>query len=433
MITDTIRASEERRVTVEGTFVDRDGNPITKPGDKGKPATVLFDESYSYLIGHNSPIYGTSGLRSKMYNELFYGGADGIGAEIRLTTINDLQEYCYEQLGEYEGSVIVMNANTGELLVCTSRSSPERGYNVNLVDHWVDANEDGEANKDDNRRMYDVYLNTCDGFLLNRAVTAEDPPGSTMKILTTIALLENGFKNYTYDDMDGTYFAGNSKVVNVNGNVYGADVDLTKAMCESVNVFFASAAVEMGSSALLNTAKRFRLTEHTELDFATLRPSFNLGNMTDTALLAHTAYGQGHTKTAPLNLVMIMGAVMNGGNMMKPSLIASITDDGVVERTLEPEILSEAIDPQTASQVLEYLHATALHYGLTMDSYGTVYAKTGTAELGKGRGNHIYMLAGIEDTAWGDLVVLIDRAHVNASSSSIKAAMKNILGVLVAA
>ena len=90
------------------------------------------------------------------------------------------------------------------------------------------------------------------------------------------------------------------------------------------------------------------------------------------------------------------------------------------------------MQPETAETLKKYLHATAVkQYGLDEESYGMVYAKTGTAEIS--RDNHIYMVAAVEDTSWGDLVVVVDRAHVNASSSDLKGTMKNILGYLVTA
>ena len=449
IITVAIQDSEARRITVEGRFLDRNGDAITEPGDRGKPAKLLQPEAYSYLIGFNSPIYETSGLRDRLYKDLFYGGDDGIGAEVTLTTDNALQQFCYEQIGKHEGSVIVMNAHTGELLACASRSSGEIEYNVNIIDQRYDANEDGVVDNND-PRMYSLYAE-YPAFFLNRATTSEDPPGSTFKIVTSTAMIENGMGDYTFDDLDGTYQVGGKTVTNVKVDgapmVLGPGADMALSLRKSANVYFASGAVEMGAKAFQETAERFLLCQNVRLDFATLKPNFDLGNMNNKVLLADTGYGQGKLQVSPLQVGMIMGAVMNDGQMMMPYLIQTITDDGEVERQTKPaaavqtavvEGIEQVVDetppmqPETAETLKKYLHATAVkQYGLDEESYGMVYAKTGTAEISSD--NHIYMVAAVEDTSWGDLVVVVDRAHVNASSSDLKGTMKNILGYLVTA
>ena len=56
IITVAIQDSDARRITVEGRFLDRNGDAITEPGDRGTPAKLLQPEAYSYLIGYNRPI-----------------------------------------------------------------------------------------------------------------------------------------------------------------------------------------------------------------------------------------------------------------------------------------------------------------------------------------------------------------------------------------
>lgn len=448
VITVAIQDSEARRITVEGRFLDRNGDAITEPGERGKSAKLLQPEAYSYLIGYNSPIYETSGLRNRLYKDLFYGGEDGIGAEVTLTTDNALQQFCYEQIGNHEGSVIVMNAHTGELLACASRSSGEIEYNVNIIDQRYDANEDGVVG-DDEPRMYSLYA-TYPSFFLNRATTSEDPPGSTFKMATGAAMIENDLGGYTFDDLDGTYQVGGKTIKNVDVGgspmVLGPGADMELSLKKSANVYFASGAVELGAKAFQETAERFLLCQQVHLDFATLKPNFDLGNMNNKVLLADTGYGQGELRVSPLQVGMIMGAVMNDGQMMLPYLIQTITDDGQVERQTQPAVavqtaevdgVEQVIDetppmqPETAQTLKKYLHTTALGYGLDEESYGMVYAKTGTAESASE--NHIYMVAAVEDTTWGDLVVVVDRAHVTGSSGDLKGTMKNILGYLVTA
>ena len=410
--TEQLKNISERQSSVEGQFVDRNGEAITEPGEAGKPARLLYDEAYSYLIGYNSGVYGTSGLRSRLYRELFFGGADRIGASVALTTDNGLQDFCYRQvLGEHEGSVIVMDARTGELLACTSRSSAAVGLNANEIDgHFAEYQE-------------------IDAFFLNRATLNQDPPGSTFKIVMSASMLENGMGNFTYDDIDGELNVGNASIHNYNEAVYGEGVNMETALNRSVNVYFSSAALKLTSGALQNTAERFQIGKRVTLDFTSLDSNFDLGNLNNQALLALTAFGQGRTTISPLQISMIMDAVMNKGVIMKPFLIQTVTDNGKTSTYSKPETLSKAISADVAKTLKDYLHSTAVGYGFIEEEYGVVYAKTGTADQANGK-NHLYLLMGLETRDGETYVALIDWRNCVGSSAALKPSAANLLRYL---
>lgn len=409
--TEKLEDAAERRATIEGTFVDCTGAPISESKGAGEPAVLRFEESYSYLIGYNSKKYGTSGLRSRLHEYLYRGGSDYTGAQVRLTTHNALQEYCYQLLEGSEGSIIVMNAETGALLACASRSDAEVGYNVNEID-----------------THFETY-NSIDTFFLNRAVMAQDPEGSTFKILTTAAMVENGLEDHVYDDLDGTFSVGGAVIHNYRGECFGAGLDLQTALKKSANVYFASAGVALGPQNLQATAQRFLLGTPVELDFATLRSEFALGDLNDPVLLAETAYGQGQVVASPMQIAMMMAAVVNDGVMMKPYILEEIIDDGSSVYRGTHEKISQALTADTAQRVQVYLHETAKYYGFSQEVYGTVYAKTGTADQ-SGGGNHLYYLMGV-DTPDGSYVILADRRNAQSSSSALKNTATSVLVYLL--
>ncbi len=448
--TDILMKAAERRLTVEGQFTDRNGEAITEPGTQGKVGTILFDECYSYLIGYKNNVYGKTGLRRTLYDDLYYGGEDNQGAAVQLTTDNQLQEFCYNQIGQVEGSIIVMKANTGELLALASRSG-KLGYNandvltvisadeaeaggVNLSKHeWYDFNGEDGANREDGVYKYMLYNAQPSGYWHNSATKSEDPPGSTFKIVTAAAMIENGYGDYIFEDTDGTWELGGATIRNFGSYSYGT-VDMKRALIKSANVYFASGAVAMGGKALWETAQRFLLTENLELDFTTLEPRMmndkaDTDFLTSDVKLAHTGYGQGDIRVTPLNVAMIMAAVMNEGKIMQPYVIQTITDEGVTERDTQPVLASQAMQPDTAATLKKYLHATALEYGLQEDTYGVVYAKTGSAEISGS--NHAYILVGVEDTNWGDLVVLVNQAHVDLRGGHLQPILEKVLSYLM--
>lgn len=406
----SVREDYLRRNTVEGQFFDSSGDPITGEGEPGGAGELLYDESHSDLIGYSSLVYGTSGLRSRFDTLLHTGGSDGKGADVTLTISSGLQEYCYELLDGMEGSLIVMDVRTGKLLACASRSSAELGFNANEID-WN-------------------FLGYCDhsAFFLDRATMADDAPGTLFMLLTAACLRENGMGDLVYDDLDGTIAVGDTVIRNFRGAVYGPGQDLQSALDQSMNVYFADAAQKLGAKKLEATWKRFLLGERIELDFTTLDSVFEPAGPADSALLAQTAIGCGRVTVSPLHIAMMMGGILNDGQMMKPCLIERITDDGQVLYSREPEVLSEVLSRDTARWVRESMGRTALTYGFSEEAFGTVYARAGSAEQADGL-NHIYFLAGL-DTDRGSYVILADRRNTDASSASLKELAEGVIRYL---
>ena len=397
---------EIEQSTIEGPITDRWGRAITSATVPGVRAEATDPECFSYLIGYNSLIYGKSGLRSQYYADLFNGGKDGEGAEIRLTIDAELQKKCYDLLDGYIGSVSVINAGTGEILALAARADAEVGYNVNAIDI---ADEEGNI-------PFNTY-NKINAFWYNRAIMVQDPPGSTFKIVTAASLIENGMDDFEYDD-EGYYEVNGAKIKNYGGNVYGY-CTLKKALQYSVNSYFAAAGVKLGSRALLDTANKYMIGVPVSLDFTQFTSKIDFSGLNNSFLIASTAYGQGNLAVSPLHLCMIVQSVMNDGVMLQPYLIAAITDDG--ETKYEPSIegpLSETIGAENNEKLKDLMHNNAVNqYGFG-DEYGYVIAKTGTAEVdyyGASNINHVYiaLAADFGDNAYA---ICIDHAGVTNST-----------------
>lgn len=404
---------ETMKKTVEGQFLDRNGKPITAPqvdengqDIPGVPAQIVFDECYSYLIGFRTKANKFEGLRNRMMTNICLGGMDYVGAQITLTTDNDLQEYCYEILGKQEGSIIVMEAHTGELLAFTSRSSADLGYDADLYNE-----------------KYDEYSEK-NAFFSNRATWSADPPGSTFKIIMAAAMLENGMGDYTYDDHTGYYAVPgtNSSIHNVD-RAHGAGVNMEYALNHSVNVYFASAAVKMPGYAFRNMLEKFQFNEPFPTEVGNIHSKLELENWNVEYERAQAGFGQGKLLMAPLHTAMVMATVLNDGEMVVPHVVKGIYDDGgdaLSQFREEKDTLTsfEVFSPETAATLKEYLHSTAVGYGYKEETYGMVYAKTGTADIANEQ-NHASILIGVE-SEHGDYVILIDVRNTTKTSSALK-------------
>lgn len=409
-----VGVTEEKRQIYEGIIFDRNGYQLTEVSEKGKPAQIVSPEANSYLLGMNSDIYGLSGLRARYQEELFDGGKDDHGADLTLTLDSSLQDYCYNLLGQREGCIIVMNAKTGELLAITSRSSKTVPFNANIVDEVIS----GEG--EDVVRKYTEYSESGEAFFLNRAVMTQDPPGSTMKIITAAALIENDQDDFTLDDNDGYIEVSGQRIHNYGRAAYGSGITLEKALNNSINVYFVSAAVNrLGAEAFRTMTNSFLYNQDINLDFTTLTSVCEVNTVSE---LAGAGYGQGKTAISPLHVCMIMAAELNDGVMMKPYLVKSIQNDGKFRYKGEEEKLTRCMKKNTAKTLGKYLHSTAVKYGFCEenDDYYTL-AKTGTADDRYGT-NHVYCLAGE-----GDYAILVSINRTSSTSSEAKPLMSQLL------
>lgn len=364
--------AEEAKETMEGQILDVDGNPITVAEEKGVPAKCLYPECYSSIVGYRSKIYGTSGLRERYKDILLHGGKDKKGANLVLTINNQFQQYCYDLLEENVGSITVYENYAGNIRAMVSRGDSNIEYNVNEID-----------------KNFQTYQN-IDGFFYNRAVLAQDAPGSTFKMITAAALLENGKENYIYKDA-GEYLG----IHNAGRAAYGT-LNLTNAMIHSSNTYFASAGNLLGGAKLYETGKKFYLGEEIPLDFTTLKSNFDLEYYQE-KLVAQTAFGQGKTQISPLQIGMILQSIVGYGSMTEPYMVAAIEDDGKIDQFIDPKRISgDTMSEASAGKLREVLHQTALSYGLG-EEYGTIYAKTGTVQFENKNYHHTYLVFASED------------------------------------
>jgi len=408
-----------RDMTTEGVFIDRYEYNITSPNEPGKAAILNYQECFSSLIGYNSKTYGVSGLRSRYKENLFPDKKDAVGDTIKLTIDGTLQEYAYNQLYGHIGSLVIMNAETGEILALASRSDPTVGYDAGDI-----------------YNRYSEY-NEIPKFWYNRAVYTEDPPGSTFKIVTAASMIENGLEDYEFED-SGIYSKFGCNIHNYDNLAFG-QVDLQKGLAKSVNTYFASAGNELGNEKLQVTAERFGYNQNISLDFCELNSNYGREHGVNSNFdTAHCAFGQGNLTTSPLHVTMTMQAVINDGVMLKPYLIDSITtaDKGKVVYEGKTEKLFNSMSKTDARKLQEYLHGNAEDEGYKMgeDNGYYAYAKTGTAQTGRFNENgselyHKYIVCGLK-TDDKKYAVCLDFVDLTNPYYDIKQPMYGILEYL---
>lgn len=376
---DSLIAEHYRNETFEGDIVDTNGIILSECMEAGQGGVLVFPEEYSWLLGYNDPTYGSYGLKGMYENYLYMQGKEKQGATIKLTIDNELQLLAYDLIQGTEGSLIVLEKDTGKILALAS-SKPDE----------FNANELSEENM--------TYWNSIDGFFLANGYKDAGEPGSTFKVVMASALIEADMQDEIYYDT-GVLPIDDDEVINASRKAYG-EINLQSALGYSSNVYFAQKVSEIGGAVLKAKAEEYLLGESIELDFTTLKSNLDMGSYAE-RLVADTSYGQGNTLITPLHLAMIFQSIGNNGKMLKPYLVESIELDGKHFYKGKKEVLTKTLEESVAQTLDGYLKNVATNYYNIGDEQ--IRAKTGTAQI---PGNRVkYYFASYSDK----YVVVVNR------------------------
>lgn len=353
-------------------------------------------ELYAPITGYFSYVYGRGGLEasengilSGSDNRLFVDRVVDLlanstpqGGSIELTIDPAAQIAASEGLRELgqntRGSVVALNPQTGEILAMVTQPS----YDPNqLASHDLAAVQQAwqELNADENNPMS------------NRGAQLTLPPGSTFKLVTAAAALEN--LNLTPESMvqGGTSltFPGIEYTLpNQGGSNCGGDqITLARALAVSCNVSFGALAGEVGDEAMAEQAAAFGFGEQPLTELPSSASRFPTGDL-EAPQLAQSGIGQFEVAATPLQMAMVAAGIANDGVVMQPHVVKTVRAPNLqVLDEIEPEVLSQAMSRGNA-QMLQDMMVEVVDSGTggpaAIPGVG-VGGKTGTAESAPGR------------------------------------------------
>ena len=311
------------------------------------------------------------------------------GSSLKLTIEQGVQEAGESALASQglPGAFITMNVDNGQILGLGSFPTFEP---AELTPQMTQA------------QVNELFRDPVLAPLLDRATEGEYPTGSTFKIITALAALENGVitPSTTIND-PGQLVVGGQPFRNAEGAAYGP-LTLVPALQVSDDVFFYTLGLKMwDTNELQEWAHELGIGRPTGIDIPVntdgLLPSkqwrdqlFKEGE-TERPWSAgdniQLATGQGDLQTNPLQMAVAYAALGNGGKIVTPHVGLEIQDAaGRVLKEFDPPIRRKIhIDPTYRSAILEGLHEAAQTPGGTSDPvFGNfpipVAGKTGTAE-----------------------------------------------------
>ncbi len=333
-------------------------------------------------------------------------------------TEKHLQQAYEENLLGNGGAAIVMNPNTGEILAMAVVPTYDLNEPRVITDQLLLEQLDGLETETDEE--YDkAYSTAVTKMWRNKAVVDSYEPGSTFKTLVAASAIENGVAR-TSDSFicTGVRHVANRDIHCWKREGHG-EQSFAQGVMNSCNPMFMELGSRLGANEFEKYFKAFGLTEKTGFTI----PGESSGTFHDSLSsvdLATSSFGQTFTVT-PLQMVSAVSAVVNGGNLIKPTIVKAYTDkSGNIVENFEPEIVRNVISEATSKQmrsILEQVVSEGTGKGAYVNGF-RIGGKTGTSEkLPRGSNKYIASFVGFAPADDPQLVCLLMLDEPNAGAT----------------
>ena len=222
----------------------------------------------------------------------------------------------------------------------------------------------------------------------NKAIDSRYEPGSVFKAIVLAAALEEGVvsENDHFFCSGEAVVPGYPKPIKCSNTRGHKDQDLAKAVANSCNPAFIEIGKRLGVDTFYDYFEAFGMLENTGIDLpgeASLAGAVWSRDKMSNVDLAVASFGQ-RFEITPLQMICGFSAVINGGNLVKPYVVQSVsTQDGTVVQNTQPEVVRQVISKQTsqrAADILEQVVATGSGNNGYVAGY-RIGGKTGTSEV----------------------------------------------------
>lgn len=365
--------------------------------------TYPQDKLYAQLTGFYSYSVGAPYGLEHAADDLLSGDSDTLfvrrvtdlitgrktsGATIELTIDPKAQAAADKALGASKGAVVALDPQTGAILAMVSHPS----YDPNpLSSH--DLTKAGKA--------WASLSNDKDKPYLNRAISGVYPPGSTFKVVTAAAALEDGVVSDENSTVPGPPQLDlpltSTNLPNEDGRACGPNNETTliHALEISCNTAFGSLGLELGGEKLRAQAAKFGFGDSLQIPMRVATSSVPADLNAPQA--AQAAIGQYDVRTTPLQMAMVAAGIANKGSVMTPYLIQSVRSANldIIESAPDPVELSQAVSEQTASTLTKMMVSVVDNgSGARARIAGVdVAGKTGTAQHDPGKPPHAWFIS----------------------------------------
>jgi len=345
------------------------------PGDVvGKSGVEL--QYNQILMGKNGSRQVVVNSRGKEMGQLAEKPAEP-GKQLKLTVDIDLQIAAEEALGDKNGAIVAMDPRNGEILAMASRPTFDpNDFAVRI-----------------SRDQWSKLVNDEDHPLLNKAIQAQLAPGSTFKVIMSVAGWQEGIAQTLNVHCNGgaTFYGRRFGCWVKSGH---GSVDLTKAIYQSCDVFFYTLAEKLGIDRIAKYASSLGLGQKTGIDLPNevsgVMPSeeWKIRNFKQKWFAGETisvGIGQGAVAITPVQLMRAAAAISMGGRMVVPHVVnPSGLPQSYLEVTHYTEVKNIPIDPDGWNLITDALARVLLPEGTAPSAHIPgidIAGKTGSAQI----------------------------------------------------
>jgi len=319
--------------------------------------------------------------------------------------------------GAKAAAAVVMNPQTGEILALVSRPT----FNPNKFNGGISTKDWKEINDNPQNPMQD------------RSISAEYPPGSAFKIVTSTAALESG----KITPEEKIFDAGHHWLVPGKGNANHEALgwlDFKEALAKSDNVYFYELGNRVGIDLLEEWARKFGLGAPTginlpdEDDGLVANRRYKKKVYGEDWVLSETfdaAIGQGFQLTTPIQMATVVSIIANGGHRFRPYLVSKIVSptSGEALKTFAPEEIGTVpISPKTLTVIREALRdvvAPSGTAGYVFEGFPIPIAgKTSTAENPHGDDHGWFVAYGPYENPTIAIAVVVEQGGFGSDSAA---------------
>jgi penicillin-binding protein 2 len=233
------------------------------------------------------------------------------GQSLKLTLDMDIQRAAENALGDREGAIVAMDPHTGEILAMVSRPT----FDPNLFAVKI------------GREDWNKLITDPDHPLLNKAIQAQSPPGSTFKIIMSVAGLQEGVaQKLTVNCQGGATFYGHFYAC----DHHHGEVDIAHAIPWSCDTYYYTLAVKLGIDTIARYAHAIGMGQRTGIDLPDettgVMPSreWKMRNFHEKWFggeVVSVGIGQGAVAATPIQLARALGGIASGGVFKRPHVV----------------------------------------------------------------------------------------------------------------
>lgn len=347
-------------------------SPVTGYSSQAFDSTQLENLEDGILTGNDDQLFFNRTLS-------MFTGEKKQGGNVVTTLNGAAQKAAFEGLGESKGAAVALDPQTGAILALASTPS---------YDPSVFA---GNSEKDSDARA--KLLADKDKPMLNRALRETYPPGSTFKVVTAAAALENGLYDNIDDPTDSPLpwiLTGTQNPLPNEGNIPCKNASLREALRWSCNTVFGKISSDLGNKKMIEQANKFGFNEEI---FTPVRADKSVYPEDNPSQNGMAGIGQASNRATPLQMAMVASAIANDGKLMQPYMVAARQAPSLdTIYTAEPKEMSRPLSAENAQKIQQMME-TVVEKGTGTNAKidgVTVGGKTGTAQNGLNNANKPY-------------------------------------------